>query len=117
MVKNPTKKANSKALVAHLDLIQKYSKMDPSCKKAGDSPLFSARDIAENKKRVEEAKAAMTPRKANETKRKKEIPTSQESMGMSLEDQDAAQQVVSIAAPLSCCSTTGRHTNTANRLL
>lgn len=34
MVKNPTKKANAKALVKHLDLIQTYSEMDP-----GDEPI------------------------------------------------------------------------------
>jgi hypothetical protein len=34
MVKNPTKKANAKALVKHLDLIQTYSEMEP-----GDEPV------------------------------------------------------------------------------
>jgi hypothetical protein len=34
MVKNPTKKANAKALVKHLDLIQTYSEMEP-----GDEPI------------------------------------------------------------------------------
>jgi hypothetical protein len=34
MVKNPTKKANAKALVKHLKLIQTYSEMEP-----GDEPI------------------------------------------------------------------------------
>ena len=36
MVKNPTKKANAKALVKHLDLIQTYSEMEPGSEPVDD---------------------------------------------------------------------------------
>lgn len=120
MLKNPTKKANAKALVAHLDLIRKFRHEENTEGEPQDeSMLYTNESIAENEglkvkaeETVPKSKPGCQPKHDGDIKvepavkkepddlgsadidKDPEVRNTQETIGMSMEDQDAAQQVV-----------------------